>query len=104
MGGELLDAPRPSLSNDEMPEFCQSSRWLSMNVLSLSPQTVVCESPEHALHELLDLLGFEVLLLVPFRHVYGFGGSLHCATWDVRRASLRENYFPKQSYSPLIGS
>lgn len=63
-----------------------------MNVLSLSPKTVVCEASEHALHELLDSLGFEVLV-VPFRNVYEFGGSLHCATWDVRRRSKRESYF-----------
>ena len=106
--GAIVDATSPdrvadALQAGEMPEFCQSSRWLSMNVLSLSPETVVCKSSEHALHELLDSLGFEVLS-VPFRRVYEFGGSLHCATWDVRRASLREDYFPKQSYSPLIGS
>lgn len=94
-GWELVDAPRPASSNDEMPELCQSSMWLSMNVLSLSPETVVCEASELALHELLDGLGFEVLV-VPFRGVYEFGGSLHCATWDVRRAGGREDYFPVQ--------
>jgi len=101
-GWQLVDAPLPSLSNEEMPEFCQSSRWLSMNVLSLSPRTVVCESAEHALHELLDGLGFEVLV-VPFRHVYAFGGSLHCATWDVRRAGESGDHLPRQSYAPLDG-
>ena len=95
-GWRLVDAPRPSLSNDEMPEFCQSSQWLSMNVLSLSPETVVCESSEHALHELLDSLGFEVLT-VPFLNVYEFGGSLHCATWDIRRSGNCEDYFPRQA-------
>jgi glycine amidinotransferase len=98
-GWQLVDAPRPSRSNDDMPEFCQSSHWLSMNVLSLSPQAVVCESSEHALHDLLDSLGFDVLT-VPFRHVYEFGGSLHCATWDVRRTGEREDYFPLQAYVP----
>jgi len=100
-GWRFVDAPFPSLTDDEMPEFCQSSRWLAMNVLSLSPRTVVCESSEHALHELLDSHGFEVLV-VPFRHVYAFGGSLHCATWDVRRAGERGDYFPRQSYKPLF--
>jgi glycine amidinotransferase len=102
-GWEFVTAPRPSLTNDEMPEYCQSSKWLSMNLLSLSPQTVVCESSEHALHDLLDSLGFEVLV-VPFRHVYEFGGSLHCATWDVRRIGKHLDYFPKQSYVTLSRS
>ena len=83
-GWQLLDAPQPTLTNDEMPRYCQSSKWLSMNVLSLSPTTVICEENEYPLHELLDAHGFEVLT-VPFRGVYEFGGSLHCATWDVRR-------------------
>jgi glycine amidinotransferase len=61
---------------------------------------VVCESSEHALHDLLDSLGFDVLT-VPFRHVYEFGGSLHCATWDVRRVGEREDYFPLQAYVPV---
>jgi glycine amidinotransferase len=36
------------------------------------------------------------VLTVPFRHVYEFGGSLHCATWDLHRAGTREDYFPHQ--------
>ena len=36
----FVDAPQSVSTNDEMPAFCQSSKWLSMNVLSLSPTTV----------------------------------------------------------------
>lgn len=92
-GWEFVDAPQPVSTNDEMPRYCQSSKWLSMNVLSLSPTTVVVEEREHPLHELLDRLGFEVLT-VPFRNVFEFGGSLHCATWDVRRRGTCEDLFP----------
>lgn len=92
---ELVEAPQPVLSNLEMPTYCQSSKWLSMNVLSLSPDTVICEAEEKPLHDLLDKLGFEVLT-VPFRNVYEFGGSLHCATWDLHRTGTREDYFPHQ--------
>ncbi|MCM0622526.1 arginine deiminase family protein [Nocardioides bruguierae] len=89
-GWKLVDAPQPSLTNDQMPEFCQSSKWLSMNVLSLSPDVVICEENEHELHELLSREGLEVLT-IPFRGVYEFGGSLHCATWDVRREGKGED-------------
>ncbi|MGC5033662.1 hypothetical protein [Micromonospora sp. DT229] len=91
-GWEFLDAPEASCSNDEMPRHCQSSRWLSMNVLSVSPDTVICEEAEHDLHRLLERRGFNVIA-VPFRNVYEFGGSLHCATWDVRRSGDCEDYF-----------
>ena len=36
---EFLDAPQPVL--DVMPVFCRSSKWLSMNILSISPSKVV---------------------------------------------------------------
>jgi glycine amidinotransferase len=101
-GWEFVTAAQPTTTNDGMPRYCQSSKWLSMNVLSLSPTTVVCEEQEHPLHEMLDRLGFEVLT-VPFRHVFEYGGSLHCATWDVRRSGTGEDYFPRQDYVPLGG-
>lgn len=98
---ELVDAPQPVLTNDDMPQYCQSSKWLSMNVLSISPTKVVCEENEKPLQDLLAGLGFEVLT-VPFRHVFEYGGSLHCATWDVRRTGTREDYFPRLDYTPLV--
>jgi glycine amidinotransferase len=76
-----------------MPLYCQSSKWLSMNVLSLSPTRVVCEAREKPLQELLDRLGFEVFPL-PFRNIFEYGGSFHCATWDIRRDGGCEDYFP----------
>lgn len=91
-GWQLVDAPQPTTDDASMPAFCQSSKWLSMNVLSLSPTQVICEERETPLHRLLERLGFEVLT-VPFRHVYEFGGSLHCATWDVRRRGPCRSYF-----------
>lgn len=92
-GWDFLEAPQPTSSNDEMPAYCQSSKWLSMNVLSLGPDMVVCEQCENPLHELLYKRGFEVLTL-PFRNVFEYGGSIHCATWDIRRRGGCEDYFP----------
>ncbi|MEW1695705.1 MULTISPECIES: glycine amidinotransferase [unclassified Streptomyces] len=99
-GWKLIEAPEPVLSNDEMPDYCQSSKWLSMNVLSLSPDKVICEEQEKPLQDLLSDLGFEVLTL-PFRNVFEYGGSLHCATWDIHRDGTREDYFPSVPYQPL---
>lgn len=100
---QFVDAPQPTSTNDEMPMFCQSSKWLAMNVLSISPKKVICEEQEYPLHELLDKHGFEVNT-IPFRNVFEFGGSLHCATWDIRRKGTCEDYFPDMDYSPLATS
>ncbi|MGW1544702.1 glycine amidinotransferase [Streptomyces sp. NPDC002309] len=97
----LVDAPQPVLTNDDMPPYCQSSKWLSMNVLSVSPDTVICEEQEKPLQDLMYELGFEVLT-VPFRDVFEYGGSLHCATWDIRRDGTREDYFPSLSSRPAV--
>lgn len=92
-GWVLVDAVRPVLANDEMPAHCQSSHWLSMNVLSIDAKTVICEENEHPLIEQLSDLGFDVIT-TPFRNVFEFGGSLHCATWDVRRLGAAQDLFP----------
>ncbi|MGW0391205.1 glycine amidinotransferase [Streptomyces sp. NPDC003042] len=97
---ELVEVPQPVLTNEEMPQYCQSSKWLSMNVLSISPTKVICEEQEKPLQDLLAARGFEVFP-IPFRNVFEYGGSLHCATWDVRREGEREDYFPKLDYKPL---
>jgi glycine amidinotransferase len=101
-GWELVDAPSPTSTNDEMPSYCQSSKWLSMNVLSLSPDKVICEEREKPLQDLLCKLDFEVFTL-PFRNVFEYGGSLHCATWDIRRNGNKQDYFPSLRYEWLRG-
>jgi len=90
-GWRFIDAPPPT--NPSRPWASQSSKWLSMNVLSLSPTCVVAEEQEVDLHALLEAEGFEVVK-VPFRAVYEFGGGLHCATWDVCRDDSAEDLFP----------
>ena len=99
---ELVDAPEPTSTNSEMPRYCQSSKWLSMNVLSVSPTKIVCEEQEKPLQDLLDKLGFEVFP-VPFRDVFEYGGSLHCATWDVNRKGSAEDFLSGCDYRPLAG-
>lgn len=98
---KFVEAPEPVLTNDAMPTYCQSSKWLSMNVLSISPTKVICEEQEKPLQDLLDGLGFEVLT-VPFRNVFEYGGSLHCATWDIRRDGRQEDFFPSLTRTPAV--
>lgn len=86
---EIIPAPKPTLPSDWPMYFC--SPWVSMNVLSLDPHTVVVESHEHALIDLLGESGFRVIPL-DFRHVYSFGGSFHCVTVDLRRRGALARY------------
>lgn len=86
---ERLPAPQPALPSDWPMYFC--SRWVSMNVLSLSPDTVVVESHEEPLIEALTNWGFRCIP-VDFRNVYSFGGSFHCVTLDVRRNGSLSRY------------
>lgn len=69
--------------------------WISMNSLSLGPDTICVEAHEPAYMEQLDKLGFEVVP-VPYDKVYPFGGELHCTTLDVCREGTLQDYFPKQ--------
>ena len=89
---KLSEAPHYSTSK-EFPEACDSSPWLSMNLLSIGPNKVIVEETEKPLITFLEQEhGFDVCTL-SFRSVYEFGGSLHCATWDVRRRGNCKDYF-----------
>ncbi|WP_326734457.1 amidinotransferase [Streptomyces sp. NBC_01022] len=81
-GWEILPAPAPALPPDWPMYFC--SPWVSMNVLSLDPETVVVERQEQPLIDALTAWGFRCVP-VDFRHVYSFGGSFHCVTLDTVR-------------------
>jgi glycine amidinotransferase len=82
-------APPPARPHADPLYF--SSAWLSMNLLSLDESTVLVESSESDLIELLRCWGFDVLTC-PFRSFNAYGGSFHCATLDVRRDGPLESY------------
>ncbi len=90
---EIVECAAPAL--DKKPPLCYCSVWLSMNTLMLDPNTICVEASETAQMEQFDKLGFEVIP-VPFWDVGAFGGGLHCATADVYREGILEDYFPKQ--------
>jgi glycine amidinotransferase len=76
-GWKLLNAPLPAQT--DRPVFSQSSYWLSMNLLSISPSQVVIEENELPLFNLLQEHGFDPIT-VPMRHMYDYGGGIHCST------------------------
>lgn len=88
----------PSPASDVRPKYSASSKWLSMNMLSLRPDLAVIEECELPLaHFLEEECGVEPLG-VPFRHVFEFGGAIHCATWDFHRDDEKTDYFPNQDF------
>lgn len=89
---EIVYAPEPI--RQDKPMFSQSSRWLSINLLNISPDKLVIEQEETGLKALLEDHGFEVLTL-PYRDVYEFGGGFHCSTWDINRDDSQMDLFPK---------
>lgn len=87
---ELREAPRSTMPED-YPAY-ESFRWLNMNVLSLDEQRVIVEQSEAPLIRFLRDWGFDPIPC-PFRTMYKFGGSFHCATVDVRRRGDLQSYF-----------
>jgi len=92
-GWKIVDAAEPS--HTQPPPLCYSSVWLSMNVLVIDDKFVMVEASEKNQIKQIEDFGFEVIP-VPFRDAYAFGGGLHCATADVYREGVCEDYFPNQ--------
>ncbi len=87
---EVLVAPPPTKSEDKALYF--SSDWLTINTLSIDEKRIIVEEQEQPLIDALTKWGFEPIP-IPFRNFYPFGGSVHCATLDVRRKGTLESYF-----------
>lgn len=87
---DIIDAPPPVHPYDSGLYF--SSDWLTMNILSVDEKRIIVEENEAPLIELLTQHGFEPIP-VPFRGFYPFGGSIHCATADIRRRGELQSYF-----------
>ena len=88
---DIIEAPYPI--NCKMQEGCFSSKWLSMNVLSIDENTIIVEENEKPLIELLEDYSFNVIP-VPFYNAYKFGGGFHCQTLDLERDGVKKSYFP----------
>lgn len=99
---KMHDVPFHSNHIDH-PPMCQSSRWLSMNVMSINKNKIIVEENEKPMIDFLEKeIGMDVIA-VPFRNVFEFGGSLHCSTWDVRRTGKKKNYFPNTENCEDVG-
>ncbi len=68
------------------------SKWIDMNLFSISPNLVVVDQDQTALIKLLEKQGLDVIPL-KLRHSKMLGGGYHCITLDIRRKGTLEQYF-----------
>jgi glycine amidinotransferase len=87
---EILTPPAPVIPDDHPLYF--TSKWVSINVLSLDEERVVLEEQEEPLIRFLKDHGFKPIP-VPFRNFMTLGGAFHCATADIRRTGTLQDYF-----------
>jgi scyllo-inosamine-4-phosphate amidinotransferase 1 len=65
-------------------QYPYASKWIALNMLSVDPQTVICDSKQTTLIRSLELKGFTVIPL-ELRHSRTLGGGFHCVTLDLLR-------------------
>lgn len=91
---DILVAPEPVIIKggmyNEISALC--SLWLSMNVLMLDEERVICEKSQEPTIRALKDWGFKPIPC-NFLHYNPFGGAFHCATLDVRRRGNLQSYF-----------
>jgi glycine amidinotransferase len=91
---DILIAPEPVITNrgffNETAALC--SMWLSMNVLMLDEERVICERTQEPTIKALKDWGFKPIPC-DFLHFNPFGGAFHCATLDIRRRGTLQSYF-----------
>jgi N-dimethylarginine dimethylaminohydrolase len=68
------------------------SPYIGMNILSVNPNTIICDSTQEPLMRELDKHGVDSIP-VQFRHAMTLSGGIHCATLDLRRTGTLEDYF-----------
>lgn len=75
------------VDNVEPQDFYQypyASKWIALNMLVVDSQTVICDSKQRGLHNILEQKGFTVIPL-ELRHSRTLGGGFHCVTLDTWR-------------------
>ena len=68
------------------------SPYIGMNILSVNPNTIICDSKQEPLMRVLEKHKIDCIP-VQFRHAMTLSGGLHCATLDLRRKGTLEDYF-----------
>lgn len=75
--------------NDLIPrefyEFPYASKWIGLNIISINPETVVVDTIQKDMINILKDEGFKVID-TPMHESRTLGGGFHCVTLDLERA------------------
>lgn len=80
---DVIWAPEPEHVG-HWPGYDMASRWIGMNLLSVTPDLVIIEQSQHRLRQQLERHGIDCIML-PGRHQRTLSGGWHCVTLDVER-------------------
>lgn len=80
---DVIWAPEP-VDIGHYPGYCNSSKWINVNLLSINPNLVVLEEHQHNLRLELEKHKINAAML-PMRHARTLGGCFHCVTLDLHR-------------------
>lgn len=80
---DVIWAPEP-VDIGYHPGYCNASKWVSVNLLSINPNLVVLEEHQDNLRIELEKHGINCAML-PMRHARTLGGCFHCVTLDLVR-------------------
>ena len=83
---DIIYAPEP-VDIGYYENYCNSSVWINVNLLSIDEKLVVLEENQHNLRKILEQQGIECAML-PMRHARTLGGCFHCVTLDLERDNV----------------
>lgn len=80
---DIIWAPEP-VDIGHHPGYCNSSKWINVNLFSVNPNLVALEEHQHNLRSILERYNIDCAML-PLRHSRTLGGCFHCITLDLKR-------------------
>lgn len=80
---DVIWAPDP-VDIGHYPGYCNASKWVSVNLLSINPNLVVLEKHQENLRKELEKYKIDCAMM-PMRHARTLGGCFHCVTLDLER-------------------
>jgi len=80
---DIIWAPDPG-EIAHYPGYCNSSKWVAMNIFSVNPNLAAIPDHQHELRKELEKHKIECAML-PARQQRTLGGGFHCVTLDLIR-------------------
>lgn len=80
---DVIWAPEPA-DIGCYPGYRGASKWMNINLLSITPELVILEERQTNLRALLEDHGIECIMM-PGRHQRTLSGGFHCVSLDIER-------------------